>query len=95
MKKTIAAIVSHAAIILAVIIVMGTLSVIAAGVSTGNEKFTGELERNVTLRIQLYRSGNGRTVRLRSRRRLSGERRSHEICGRNAQAYSAVARRKT
>ena len=51
MKKTIAAIVSHAAIILAVIIVMGTLSVIAAGVSTGNEKFTGELERNVTLRI--------------------------------------------
>lgn len=51
MKRTIAAIVSHVAIILALIIVMGTLSIIAAGVSTGNEKFTGELERNVTLRI--------------------------------------------
>lgn len=52
MKKTIAALVAHIAIILALIIVLGTLSVIASGVeSAGNEKFTGELERNVTLRI--------------------------------------------
>lgn len=52
MKKTLPALIAHIAIILAVIIVMGTLGVIAAGVSAeGNEKFTGELERNVTLRI--------------------------------------------
>lgn len=52
MRKTLPALIAHIAIILAVIIVMGTLGVIAAGVSAeGNEKFTGELERNVTLRI--------------------------------------------
>lgn len=52
MKKTLTALISHIAIILALIIVMGTLGLIAAGVSdAGNEKFTGELERNVTLRI--------------------------------------------
>lgn len=44
--------IAHIAVILAVIIVMGTLGLIAAGVaSEGSEKFTGEIERNVTLRI--------------------------------------------
>lgn len=52
MKKTVTALVSHIAVILAIIIVMGTLGIIASGVTdAGNEKFTGELERNVTLRI--------------------------------------------
>lgn len=52
MKKTLPALIAHIVIILAVIIVMGTLSVVAAGVAAeGREKFTGELERNVTLRI--------------------------------------------
>ncbi|MDE5896591.1 MAG: extracellular solute-binding protein, partial [Clostridia bacterium] len=52
MKKTLPAIIAHTAIILAVIIVMGILGIIAAGVEAeGSEKFTGELERNVTLRI--------------------------------------------
>lgn len=51
MRKTVTAIISHISVILALIITLGTLSIIAAGVSAGNEKFTGELERNVTLRI--------------------------------------------
>lgn len=52
MKKTVTALISHIAVILALIIVMGTLGLIAAGVSdAGNEKFTGEIEHNVTLRI--------------------------------------------
>lgn len=52
MKKTLPALIAHIAVILAVIIVMGTLGLIAAGVaSEGSEKFTGEIERNVTLRI--------------------------------------------
>ncbi len=52
MKRTLPALIGHVAIILAVIIIMGTLGVIASGVTAeGSEKFTGELERNVTLRI--------------------------------------------
>ncbi len=52
MRKTLPALIAHIAIILAVIIVMGTLGLIAAGLDAdGNEKFTGEIERNVTLRI--------------------------------------------
>lgn len=52
MKKTLPALIAHIAVILAVIIVMGTLGLIAAGVaSEGSEKFTDEIERNVTLRI--------------------------------------------
>ncbi len=52
MKKTVTALISHFAVILALIVVMGTLGMIAAGaVGGGNEKFTGELERGVTLRI--------------------------------------------
>lgn len=52
MKKTVTALIAHIAIILTLIIVMGTLGLIAAGVSdAGDEKFTGRLERNVTLRI--------------------------------------------
>lgn len=52
MKRTVTALVSHIAIILALIIGMGVLGIIAAGVAdAGNEKFTGEIERNVTLRI--------------------------------------------
>lgn len=52
MKKTLPALIAHIAMILAVIIVMGTLGIIAAGATTeGSEKFTGVLERNVTLRI--------------------------------------------
>lgn len=52
MRKTLSALIAHIAVILAVIITLGTLGIIAAGVSSsGAEKFTGELERNVTLRI--------------------------------------------
>ena len=52
MKRTVTALISHIAIILALIIGMGVLGIIAAGVAdAGNEKFTGEIERNVTLRI--------------------------------------------
>lgn len=52
MKKTVPALIAHIAIILTVIMVMGFLGLIAAGVGAeGSEKFTGELERNVTLRI--------------------------------------------
>lgn len=52
MRKTVTALISHIAIILSLIIVMGILGLIAAGVSgAGNEKFTGEIEHNVTLRI--------------------------------------------
>lgn len=52
MKKTVTALVSHLVIILALIIVLGTLGIIAAGVDDeGNDKFTGEIERGVTLRI--------------------------------------------
>lgn len=52
MKKTLPALISHIAVILALVIVMGVLGIIAAGVAAdGNEKFTGELERNVTLHI--------------------------------------------
>lgn len=52
MKRTVTALVSHIAIILALIIGMGVLGIIAADVAdAGNEKFTGEIERNVTLRI--------------------------------------------
>jgi len=52
MKKTVTALVSHIAIILALIIVMGTLGIIAAGVEeAGSDKFTGEIERGATLRI--------------------------------------------
>lgn len=52
MRRTVTALVAHIMLVLALIVVMGTLGLIAAGVSdAGNEKFTGELERNVTLRI--------------------------------------------
>ncbi len=52
MRKTLPALIAHIAVILAVIIVMGTLGLIAAGLGAdGNDKFTGEIERNVTLRI--------------------------------------------
>ena len=52
MKRNIAVVFSHVAVVLALIIVMGVLGLIAANVSAAaKEKFTGELERNVTLRI--------------------------------------------
>ncbi len=52
MRKTLPALIAHIALILAVIITVGVLGVIAAGVSAeGSEKFTDELERNVTLHI--------------------------------------------
>jgi len=52
MRKTLSALIAHIAVILAVIITLGTLGIIAAGGNaSGAEKFTGELERNVTLRI--------------------------------------------
>ncbi len=52
MKKTLPALITHIAIVLTVLIVMGVLGIIAAGIaSEGKEKFTGELEKNVTLRI--------------------------------------------
>ncbi len=52
MRKTLSALIAHVAIMLAVIITLGTLGIIASNIqSAGAEKFTGELERNVTLRI--------------------------------------------
>lgn len=52
MKKTIPAIVVHFIGISALIIILGVLGIIASGTDTeGNEKFTGEIERNITLRI--------------------------------------------
>ncbi len=52
MKKTLTALVAHILAIIILIAVMGTLGIIAAGVSNeGQEKFTGEIEKNVTLRI--------------------------------------------
>ena len=52
MKKTLPAILLHFIVILSLIIVIGVLGIIAAKVETeGKEKFTDELERNVTLRI--------------------------------------------
>lgn len=52
MKRTLPAVIAHTAVILAVIIVMGILGMIASGIeASGSEKFTGEIERNVTLRI--------------------------------------------
>ena len=52
MKKTLPALISHIALILALIVVMGILGIIASGAAAeGSEKFTGELERGVTLRI--------------------------------------------
>ena len=52
MKKTLPALIAHIAVILALIILMGTLGIIAAGIEAeGNDKFTGEIERGATLRI--------------------------------------------
>ncbi len=51
MKSGIAVLIAHIALILAVIITFGTLSVLSDNTSAGNEKFTGVLERNVTLHI--------------------------------------------
>lgn len=52
MKKTLPALLTHVVLVLALIIGMGVLGIIASGIDTeGNEKFTGELEHNVTLRI--------------------------------------------
>lgn len=52
MRRTLPAVIAHIAIVLAVIIIMGTLGLIAAGIDAGgNDKFTGEIERGATLRI--------------------------------------------
>lgn len=51
MKKGIAVLITHIALILAVVITFGTISVVSSGGSAGSEKFTGVLERNVTLHI--------------------------------------------
>ena len=52
MRKTLPALIAHIVAVAALIIVIGVLGIIAARVSAaGQEKFTGELERNVTLRI--------------------------------------------
>ncbi len=52
MKKTIPALMIHFAVVLAVMIVMGVLGMLAIQIDHDkNEKFTGELEHNVTLRI--------------------------------------------
>lgn len=51
MKRIIPVLIAQIAIILAVIITFGILSITADGNTTGNEKFTGVLERNVTLHI--------------------------------------------
>lgn len=52
MSKTISALVFHVVAIIAVVAVVGTLGLIADNVAdSGSEKFTGELEHNVILRI--------------------------------------------
>ncbi len=52
MKKTLPALLTHVILILALIIGIGVLGIIATGMDAeGNEKFTGDLERNITLRI--------------------------------------------
>ena len=51
MKKILPALIAHIAIILAVIIAFGVISVTADRSTSGNEKFTGVLERNITLHI--------------------------------------------
>ena len=51
MKKILPALIAHIAIILAVIIAFGVMSVVRKTYAGGAEKFTGELERNVTLHI--------------------------------------------
>ncbi len=52
MRKTLPALIAHIAIAIALIVAIGVLGIVAAEVSAaGQEKFTGELERNVTLRI--------------------------------------------
>lgn len=52
MGKNMSAIIAHAALILAVIIVIGILgSIASASRGTGAEKFTGELERGATIRV--------------------------------------------
>ena len=52
MKKTLPALLTHVILILALIIGIGVLGIIATGMDAeGNEKFTGDLEHNITLRI--------------------------------------------
>ena len=58
MKKTLPALLTHVILILALIIGIGVLGIIATGMDAeGNEKFTGDLERNITLRILEKRYG--------------------------------------
>lgn len=52
MKRTIPALILHVVIIVAIISVIGGLGLVADAIANeGNEKFTGELETNITLRI--------------------------------------------
>lgn len=52
MGKNLSAIIAHAAMILAIIMVIGILgSIAAASQSSGAEKFTGEIERGATIRV--------------------------------------------
>lgn len=51
MSRNLSAVVAHVALILAVVIVIGILGSVASGTSAGAEKFTGQLEENVTLRV--------------------------------------------
>lgn len=51
MRKTIPALLANIVVVAVVIGVMGTLSIVANRLQTGSDKFTGELEKNATLRI--------------------------------------------
>ncbi|MDE6505238.1 MAG: extracellular solute-binding protein [Clostridia bacterium] len=51
MKKILPALIAHIAVILAIVISFGVISVTADRSASGNEKFTGVLERNVTLHV--------------------------------------------
>ena len=52
MRRTLTALISHIVLVVALIVTVGVLGVVAANVeTTRNEKFTGVLEHNVTLRI--------------------------------------------
>lgn len=52
MKKTLPAVITHIVLVLVLVIGMGVLGILSNNIdAVGKEKFTGELEHNVKLRI--------------------------------------------
>ena len=51
-RNTVIALTAHIAVILAIIIAFGVISIVTKDTNAeGSEKFTGEIERNITLRV--------------------------------------------